>query len=44
VLSNLVSKLDNPSNDYLIWPTVIFAAFTVASIVLSVLATRNDAR
>ena len=42
VLSNLVSKLDNPSNDYLIWPTVIFAVFTVASIVLSVLATRPN--
>ena len=25
VLSNLVSKLDNPSNAYLIWPTAIFA-------------------
>ena len=42
VLSNLVSKLDNPSNSYLIWPTVIFAGFTVASIVLSVLATRPN--
>ncbi len=42
VLSNLVSKLDNPSNDYLIWPTVIFTLFTVASIVLSVLATRPN--
>lgn len=42
VLSNLVSKLDNPTNDYLIWPTVIFAGFTVASIVLSVLATRPN--
>lgn len=42
VLSNLVSKLDNPSNDYLIWPTVIFAGFTVASIVLSVMATRPN--
>tara|TARA_R110002049_G_scaffold17476_5_gene67942 strand:- start:2534 stop:3751 length:1218 start_codon:yes stop_codon:yes gene_type:complete len=42
VLSNLVSKLDNPSNGYLIWPTVIFAAFTVTSIVLSVLATRPN--
>jgi predicted metal-dependent HD superfamily phosphohydrolase len=42
VLSNLVSKLDNPSNQYLIWPTVIFALFTVASIVLSVLATRPN--
>jgi len=42
VLSNLVSKLDNPSNHYLIWPTAIFALFTVASIVLSVLATRPN--
>jgi predicted metal-dependent HD superfamily phosphohydrolase len=42
VLSNLVSKLDNPTNDYLVWPTVIFAIFTVASIVLSVLATRPN--
>ncbi|MFK7783002.1 Pycsar system effector family protein [Psychroserpens sp.] len=42
VLSNLVSKLDNPSNSYLIWPTVVFALFTVASIVLSVLATRPN--
>ena len=42
VLSNLVSKLDNPSNEYLIWPTLIFALFTVASIVLSVLATRPN--
>jgi len=42
VLSNLVSKLDNPSNHYLIWPTAILALFTVASIVLSVLATRPN--
>ncbi|PTM11943.1 MAG: phosphohydrolase [Bacteroidetes bacterium] len=42
VLSNLVSKLDNPTNDYLVWPTVIFTLFTVASIVLSVLATRPN--
>lgn len=42
VLSNLVSKLDNPSNQYLILPTAVFALFTVASIVLSVLATRPN--
>ncbi len=42
VLSNLVSKLDNPSNDYLIWPTVIFVLFTVLSIVLSIMATRPN--
>jgi len=42
VLSNLVSKLDNPSNAYLIIPTVIFVLFTVASIILSILATRPN--
>ncbi|WP_299366632.1 Pycsar system effector family protein [Winogradskyella sp.] len=42
VLSNLVSKLDNPSNTYLIWPTAIFAVSTVISIILSVLATRPN--
>ncbi len=42
VLSNLVSKLDNPSNEYLIWPTVIFVVFTVISIILSILATRPN--
>ncbi len=42
VLSNLVSKLDNPTNYYLIWPTAIFAFCTVASIVLSILATRPN--
>ncbi|WP_420570661.1 Pycsar system effector family protein [Kordia sp.] len=42
VLSNLVSKLDNPSNDYLIYPTIIFTVFTVASMVLSILATRPN--
>ncbi len=41
-LSNLIPKLDNPSNSYLIYPTLIFLAFTVASIVLSVLATRPN--
>ena len=42
VLSNLVSKLDNASNAYLIYPTVIFVLFTVASMILSVLATRPN--
>jgi len=41
-LSNLLPKLDNPSNTYLIYPTLIFLVFTVASIVLSVLATRPN--
>jgi predicted metal-dependent HD superfamily phosphohydrolase len=41
-LSNLLPKLDNPTNQYLITPTIIFIIFTVASIVLSVLATRPN--
>ncbi|CAL2088545.1 Phosphohydrolase [Tenacibaculum sp. 190524A05c] len=41
-LSTLIPKLDNPSNSYLIYPSVIFIAFTVVSIVLSILATRPN--
>jgi len=41
-LSTLIPKLDNPSNHYLIIPTIIFVFFTVVSIVLSVLATRPN--
>ncbi|CAM1348480.1 Pycsar system effector family protein [Tenacibaculum insulae] len=41
-LSTLIPKLDNPSNHYLVIPSVIFIAFTVASIVLSIIATRPN--
>lgn len=41
-LSTLIPKLDNPSNGYLIVPSIIFVLFTVISIVLSVLATRPN--
>ncbi|MDT0558921.1 DUF5706 domain-containing protein [Ichthyenterobacterium sp. W332] len=41
-LSNLLPKLDNPSNSYLIYPTLIFLVFTVASITMSVIATRPN--
>ncbi|MDT7830929.1 DUF5706 domain-containing protein [Flavobacteriaceae bacterium S356] len=41
-LSNLLPKLDNPSNSYLIIPTIIFVLFTIISMVLSVLATRPN--
>ena len=41
-LSSLLPKLDNPSNQYLIVPTIVFIVFTVASIVLSILATRPN--
>ena len=42
VLSNLIPKLDNPSNGYLIYPTVIFVFFSVISMILAVLATRPN--
>jgi len=42
VLSNLISKLDNPNNTYLILPTAIFIISSVISMVLSVLATRPN--
>ncbi|WP_339663333.1 Pycsar system effector family protein [uncultured Polaribacter sp.] len=41
-LSTLLPKLDNPNNHYLIVPAVIFIIFTVASIILSILATRPN--
>ncbi|KPM32759.1 Metal-dependent phosphohydrolase HD sub domain protein [Croceitalea dokdonensis DOKDO 023] len=41
-LSNLLPKLDNPSNSYLIYPTAIFVIFSVISMILAVLATRPN--
>ena len=41
-LSNLIPKLDNASNHYLIIPSLIFITFTVASIILSIMATRPN--
>ena len=41
-LSNLIPKLDNPSNEHLIIPAIIFLLFTVATIIMSVLATRPN--
>ena len=41
-LANLVPKLDNPSNYYLIYPTFTFIVFCIASMVMSVLATRPN--
>lgn len=42
VLANLLPKLDNPSNTHLVYPTVVFVLFTVATMILSVLATRPN--
>ncbi len=41
-LSTLIPKLDNPSNQHLIIPTIIFLLFTVITIGLSVIATRPN--
>ena len=41
-LSNLIPKLDNRSNGYLIIPTIIFVVFSIVSMILSVLATRPN--
>lgn len=40
--STLIPKLDNPSNDYLLIPSIIFILFTIASMILSVMATRPN--
>jgi putative nucleotidyltransferase with HDIG domain len=42
VLSTLISKLDNPSNSYLIVPTIIFTLSSVISMILSIIATRPN--
>lgn len=42
VLSNLLPKLDNPSNTHLIYPTVVFVLSTLVTMILSVLATRPN--
>ncbi len=42
VLANLIPKLDNPSNAYLIYPTVVFLVFSVTSMVMAVIATRPN--
>ncbi len=41
-LSNLIPKLDNPSNHYLVIPTALFVLFSLTSMILSILATRPN--
>ncbi len=41
-LANLIPKLDNPSNAYLIYPATIFVFFSVVSMVMAILATRPN--
>jgi len=40
LLANLIPKLGTPNNSYLIYPTAIFVIFSIASMIMSVLATR----
>ncbi|QLG46569.1 Pycsar system effector family protein [Costertonia aggregata] len=40
LLANLIPKLGTPNNSYLIYPTVIFVLFSIASMIMSVMATR----
>jgi predicted metal-dependent HD superfamily phosphohydrolase len=42
MLANLIPKLDDPQNDYLIYPAGIFVLFSVISMIMSVLATRPN--
>lgn len=41
-LSNIIPKLDNPTNEHLMIPTLILVIFSVASILMSILATRPN--
>ena len=41
-LSNIIPKLDAPTNRYLMVPTLILVLFSVASIILSILSTRPN--
>ncbi len=41
-LANLIPKLDNPSNQYLIIPSAIFIAVSVISIIFAILSTRPN--
>lgn len=41
-LSNIIPKLDNPTNEHLMIPTLILVIFSVATILMSILATRPN--
>jgi predicted metal-dependent HD superfamily phosphohydrolase len=41
-LANIIPKLDNPSNQHLMIPTLILICFSVAAIILSILSTRPN--
>jgi len=39
-LSNIIPKLDNPSNQHLMFPSLILVIFSVVSIIMSIMSTR----
>lgn len=41
-LSNLIPKLDNPSNKFLVVPTMVFLLFSVISIIFAIMSTRPN--
>ncbi|MDN6280069.1 MAG: DUF5706 domain-containing protein [Psychroflexus sp.] len=41
-LSNIIPKLDNPSNQHLMIPTLVLVIFGVASIILSIMSTKPN--
>lgn len=41
-LANIIPKLDNPSNEHLMIPTLVLICFSVAAIILSILSTRPN--
>lgn len=41
-LSNIIPKLDNPSNQHLMIPTLILVIFSVAAIILSIMSTKPN--
>lgn len=42
VLANLLSKLDNPTNRYMILPTIVFVIFSIISMIMSIKATQPN--
>jgi len=42
LLANMIPVLGQPQNSYLIYPTMIFVIFSIASMIMSVLATRPN--
>jgi len=42
VLANIISQLDNPSNRFMILPTIIFVTFSIISMIMSIKATQPN--